>query len=191
MFESDYDAAVCASCATRHTTGVITDRAADGCAGEATAEGVVCTYPSAYEDRRFAWTDRPDWVQDGVICDACVTKLIDAGALRETTPETAETTTETTPESDVAAEPSLIVCQTCGTRYAAIAPEEGLGVDCAATVDARGITAHYGSRYDGLFYPWRNRPQDIADGTICDACIARLLRLGTDDGPLAPPTELF
>lgn len=70
--------------------------------------------------------------------------------------------------------PSDVTCASCGTRYdRVIGPDQADG--CAAEAGAGGIVGYYGSDYDDTYMPWTTRPDWVRDGTICDACIRRLI----------------
>jgi len=59
---------------------------ADGCASDVrfNINEIHCDYGSRYDTNVYEFINGevPDWIENGVICDACVTQLICAGLIR-------------------------------------------------------------------------------------------------------------
>ena len=82
LYGPDDAPVACASCGTRHHHVISAhSRQAQGCAAEATDAGVTGAYGSHECDlEHWPWAERPDWAQNGVICDACLRRAKTAGA---------------------------------------------------------------------------------------------------------------
>jgi hypothetical protein len=69
------------------------------------------------------------------------------------------------------------VCGSCAARFpGSFGPGQADG--CAGEARPEGITCAYGSDFDDREFDWTGRPDWVADGPICDTCIARLRRTG-------------
>lgn len=74
-------------------------------------------------------------------------------------------------------QPPMITCTCCAKSFEGFAPDQA--EDCAATILADGVIGHYGSSVaDMTRLAWvaGEMPAELhAGGTICDACITRML----------------
>lgn len=75
---------------------------------------------------------------------------------------------------------NLLVCDTCKAEHEPIEPGMSQAYECAATVTENELSGHYGSVEADmevyLFSP--SRPLWVAEGMICDECIALLKKQG-------------
>jgi len=78
-------------------------------------------------------------------------------------------------------------CVVCGTQFQSY---QEYGFASWANLD--GVRCHYGSRYDGLFFPWRyawETPPYF--GPVCDRCIGAMEACGFFDDPMEEPLLLY
>lgn len=199
----------CASCGTGHTEGqdIYGPGAAAGCSAAAAHDGIRTYHGSVHDGDDFAWIARPDWAVDGQICDACIAAAFAAGAIANTTTydeqlgchvrtlladdEAAQAAVEAEQEALYSPDDAPVVCATCQTAHTSVMSHRNRQANgCAAEADDRGVTGHYGSSVCDLeHWAWRQRPNWVRDGVICDTCLTALKDIGAFHDPVR--TEAF
>ena len=204
---------VCASCKTVHgeRQDVYGPGQAEGCAATVAHDGIRTYYGSNHDGDQFAWVDRPDWVQDGQVCDACIDRLVADGAAQPTKEwspdygcylvsllpddEAAQRAHEAEMERLYGPDDTPVHCASCETRHdRVISARSRQAYGCAAEATDKGVTGAYGSYVCDLEHrPWARddsgatrRPDWVKDGVICDTCINRLQA----DGAFAKPRAM-
>ena len=186
MYDHDITAVTCASCKATFTEGVIGPEQAHDCAADAHETGVSGNYGSAYDCDHYHWVARPDWVVDGVICDACVHRLLTDDTLAPGYRSSAELFgREPDAERDGDDDDAPVVCASCATVHESVISHKNRQANgCACEADAVGVEGHYGSTVCDLeHWPWANRPGWVRDGVICDACLRKLQAAGAFGRP--------
>ncbi|MBK1667052.1 hypothetical protein CKO28_03205 [Rhodovibrio sodomensis] len=176
MNRDDIQQVTCASCKTAFTDGIMGRDQADGCAADIHDTGVSGNYGSRHDCDHYHWVARPDWAVDGVVCDDCVDKLIQEGAIAEGFRYPWQMPGYVEPPEEEEDDDSPLVCPSCETAYhSVISHKHRQANGCACEVEDRGVSGHYGSReLDGELLVWRERPDWVKDGVICDTCVRKL-----------------
>lgn len=73
-----------------------------------------------------------------------------------------------------------VICASCGVAHEIVLDDEEQGYDCAAICRGGVISGYYGSAVaDGTQFSFTGeRPDDVKEGVICDACIRKNIERG-------------